>query len=389
MGVRKAWNALLIGALSVAALALLAPAHAIYPTSENGRITFVRCDASQCDIWLMNGDGSGAVDLTNTPVDEFDPKFSPDGRQIVFRRDYALDQRDVMIMNSDGSGVVNLTNTPAPVRESRPTFTPDGRSIIFDRFDDVNSAEILRMNPDGSGQVNLTMTAGPTGEIAASVSPDGRRIAYRQCNQQCDIWVMNADGTGQTQLTNSPETDDTPGFSPDGRLITYNHPPPTLNRQTFVMGADGSNQTDLTNAPPPISHSDPAFSADGQWIGFERYEPPHDSIALIKPAGSGLRFLTDPGAPLNDTEPAWESIQRCGKRRATIVGDDGPDKIKGTKRADVIVADAGKDKVFGRGGNDLICLGAGKDRAVGGKGQDKCVGGPGRDRAASCEKGKV
>ena len=65
----------------------------------------------------------------------------------------------------------------------------------------------------------------------------------------------------------------------------------------------------------------------------------------------------------------WQSLQRCGGRAVTIVGDDGPDKLKGTKRADVIAAFAGKDTILGRGGNDRICAGKGKDKIVGGGGR--------------------
>jgi len=145
----------------------------------------------------------------------------------------------------------------------------------------------------------------------------------------------------------------------------------------------------VTNSPAPVQEFGPAFSADGQWIGFERETASSDNLAVIKPDGSRLMPLTSTPPPGVDFSPSWEAIQTCGKRRATIVGDDGPDKIKGTKRGDVIVANAGNDKVFGRGGNDLICLGKGKDKANGGKGTDKCIGGPGRDTGAACEKGKL
>jgi Ca2+-binding RTX toxin-like protein len=159
----------------------------------------------------------------------------------------------------------------------------------------------------------------------------------------------------------------------------------------FLMKSDGSAQTNLTNSGPPIAEFGPTFSADGQRIGFERYDPSQglDNIAAIRPDGSSLTNLTSTAIPGVDYAPGWESIQRCGKRRATIVGDDGPDRIKGTKKRDVIVANAGKDKVNGRGGNDLICLGKGKDKASGGKGTDKCVGGPAKDKGKSCEKGKL
>src|SRR5262245_25999301 len=93
-------------ALLVAFTALLLAAEtseAAFPLAQNGRITFARCDPSQCDIWLMNSDGSGQVNLTKTPApgDEFDPQFSPDGKRIVFRRDDS-NQRDLMIMKTDG-----------------------------------------------------------------------------------------------------------------------------------------------------------------------------------------------------------------------------------------------------------------------------------------------
>jgi Ca2+-binding RTX toxin-like protein len=106
--------------------------------------------------------------------------------------------------------------------------------------------------------------------------------------------------------------------------------------------------------------------------------------------GSAQTNLTNtPAANADELSPSWQYIYKCGGRRATIVGDDGPDKIKGTKRADVIVANGGNDTVKGRGGADRICLGKGKDKAVGGSGKDLCAGGKGKDTAVGCEKGKL
>lgn len=72
-------------------------------------------------------------------------------------------------------------------------------------------------------------------------------------------------------------------------------------------------------------------------------------------------------------------VARCFGRAATIVGSSGPDRIRGTRRADVIVTLGGADRVRGRGGNDRICGGAGRDRLAGGGGDDRINGGPGRD----------
>jgi len=79
--------------------------------------------------------------------------------------------------------------------------------------------------------------------------------------------------------------------------------------------------------------------------------------------------------------PAAQSARRpkCQGRRATIVGTQGKDRIKGTMRADVIVAKGGNDRINGRGGKDVICAGGGDDVVIGGKGEDRLDGGPGSD----------
>jgi Ca2+-binding RTX toxin-like protein len=110
----------------------------------------------------------------------------------------------------------------------------------------------------------------------------------------------------------------------------------------------------------------------------------------MKADGTGQVDLTNTPAPASDGNPDWESVYFCGGRRATIIGTDSAEKLKGTKRADVIVGNGGNDKIKGKGGNDRICGGAGKDKLVAAKGlKDRCVGGPGRDTGKGCEKGKL
>ena len=75
-------------------------------------------------------------------------------------------------------------------------------------------------------------------------------------------------------------------------------------------------------------------------------------------------------------------VPRCNGKRATIVGSNGADRLKGTRRADVIVALAGNDRIKAGAGKDTVCAGAGKDRVVGGPGNDRLDGGPGNDRLA-------
>jgi Ca2+-binding RTX toxin-like protein len=105
------------------------------------------------------------------------------------------------------------------------------------------------------------------------------------------------------------------------------------------------------------------------------------------PAGGGpATNITNTAGPIAEHNLDFESVQRCGKRRATIVGDDGPDKIKGTKKKDVIDGNGGKETIRGRGGNDILCGLGKKTRVICGGGNDKVIGK--FKSAKGCERGK-
>src|SRR5262249_36950152 len=113
--------------------------------------------------------------------------------KIAFELDTTgTDSAEIFVMNADGSGPVNLTNTPEPRGERQPAFSPDAK-LIACSHDALN--DIFVMNPDGSGQVNLTNTPRPLREADPAFSPDGRKIAYTvnlQLQAESEIFVMSA-----------------------------------------------------------------------------------------------------------------------------------------------------------------------------------------------------
>ena len=159
-------------------------------SGQNGKVFYEKYG----DIWSVNPDGTDDVDLTpgKPSSSEQRPSASADGRHVVFQTFtnegwYVGRGWNIFSMNADGSNRVNLTKTEAPVINFEPSFSPDGSKIVFMRGVSTGGAQ------------------------------DSEKDMWAK-----DIWVIDANGTGAVNLTNSPGVNETaPEFSPDGTRIVY------------------------------------------------------------------------------------------------------------------------------------------------------------------------
>ena len=199
------------------------------------------------DIYIMDPNDTSVVNLTRSPRNDTRPVWSPDGTRIAFHS--VLHERsDVYVMNADGTGRTNLTNAPA--RNAYPHWSPGGERILITSTRDGNM-EVYVMNADGSGQTNLTHH--PSMDRWARWSPDGTRIAFASdrdvdpstVKAQLDIYVMNADGSRVTRLTDSLDSEFAPHWSPDGEWISFTRIPDGARRNVYIMRPDGSEVSHL------------------------------------------------------------------------------------------------------------------------------------------------
>ena len=183
------------------------------------RLAFLSDRDGDSEIYLINADGTGLVQLTHNSVGDLAAVWSPDSSRLVFLSDRDGDS-EIYLINADGTGLLQLTHDSDG--DWDPAWSPDGRRIVF-MSDSDGEYEIYIIAPDGSVQVQLTNNARL--DILPSWSPDGRRIAFmsdRDGNRE--IYLINADGTGLTRLTYNPAADQRSVWSP-GAGVANTAPP--------------------------------------------------------------------------------------------------------------------------------------------------------------------
>ena len=267
---------------------------------DGTRIAFQSNRDGNDEIYVMNADGTGVTRLTNNSVDDLLPAWSPDGTRIAFMSDW-----EIYVMNADGTDLTMLTNNSA--YDLLHAWSPDGTRIAFQSDRDGND-EVYVMNADGTGVTRLTNNLAE--DRSPVWSPDGTRIAFTSERDRTDeiyrdrsdeIYVINADGTGLTRLTDNSVVDIHPAWSPDGTRIAFTSDSNWYS-EIYVINADGTGLTRLTDNP--VYDWLPVWSPDGAYIAFQSNRNGNDDIYVMNADGTGQARLTRSYAA--DGEPAWK-----------------------------------------------------------------------------------
>jgi TolB protein len=261
-------------ALHYAATPLL-PVEDAYPdVSRDELLVFQSTRVGGTKLFVSKLDGSALRQLTQGASSDVTPRWSADGARVAYASTGADGNEDIWIVNADGTGARNLTQHPGG--DSHPSWSPDGRQVVFcSNRDDGRHDDVYVINADGTGLRRLT-EGGDYWNTFPSFSPDGKLILFRRLLSHespagrlfnSEVWVMNADGTGEKNLSNDPDFDGWPSWSPDGGRIAFSSNR-TDTYQIYVMNADGTGVERAVESP--YTDVRPQWLPDGSGIVFNR-----------------------------------------------------------------------------------------------------------------------
>ncbi len=277
-------------------------------TANSFRVAF----SSIVDIWAMNADGTNLTRLTTNPATDDEPSFSADGKKILFTSNRSNSRDNIFVMNADGSNQTQITNVAGGTTSdgnNNAVFNPSGTKIAFigtRRISGNTHRNLFLMNPDGTNQTQLTFF---TTDFNFAANPnfnqDGTRIVFDSqrgnisiSNQ--DIYTINPDSTNETRLTTATAQDTDPSYNRDGSKIVF------LSRrdgnsEVYTMNADGTNQTRLTNTTD--QELDPTFTPDGAKIAFRRFSD--QKLYLMNADGTDVRRISTAAMNFNEIQPTF------------------------------------------------------------------------------------
>lgn len=283
-------------------------------TLQSGLIAFIRPDG----VYVMRSDGTGARRIMQTePTYGAGVSWSPDGTKLV-----VATWKGIWLMNANGRQRVRLAAgglpyyigekphrklfSARPTDFGSPTWSPDGRSFAFTASQGIDNRDVWMMNADGSGERRVKKT--PYFEGNVDWNPVAALLVFDSGSWVSDVYAMKTNGTALRLLTSGGGWvgSGMPAWSADGKRIVFARP-----NGLWIMNADGSAQVRLTRH---TFDGDPAWSSSGR-IAFVRKlvwkkgtspaaRDASSEIYVMNPDGTDVTRLTHNS--IREGSPAWQ-----------------------------------------------------------------------------------
>jgi TolB protein len=261
------------------------------------------------DIYVANPDGTGRTQLTSGPDADIRPTWSPDGTTIAYESELADLSSVVIVMGADGRHRITLADHLTETGDM--VWSPDSRRVAFGaRIVGSVDFHVYIAEADRPGAIQLG--GQDVFGVEPSWSPDGMEIAFKRvypcCGKPPDaLWLIGADGSNPHQLSSRSGTRDALSnttWSPDGRQLAFLADGIGGSYDVYVINSDGTGERNISNSPEEEYWA--SWSPDGARIAFPRMSGPRliaGTFVVVDPDGSHPVLLTGPS--VNSNTAVW------------------------------------------------------------------------------------
>lgn len=235
-------------------------------------LAFSSVRENQSAIYLIDADGQNLRRLSQSTLWQTAPSWSPDGKAIAFlARDNSKPGVELHIINLADGALSVLEASGTEKGPDAPVWSADGKMLAFLNANAQNKSDVWVVQRDGSGLRNISQQVSNRNKAHPAISPDGRYVVY-VADMRGHLALFRTDlqsGEAVNLTADKPAAYETPRWSKDGSQLVFasSRDDPGLTRMDiFLMNADGSGVTNLSRHP----HEDfnPHWSADDQRIIF-------------------------------------------------------------------------------------------------------------------------
>ena len=306
----------LLAGLVVALVSALLVGGARSASQASGLIAFARADG----VYVMRADGTGLRRIMQTePIHGRGIAWSPDGTKLAIAT-----STGIWLSDANGRNRVRVITGgqpywigakpyrklfyPRATNFGSPTWSPDARSIAFTAFQGVENRDIWVMNADGSHQHRLKQT--PFWEGNVDWSPGGGWLVFDSGGYVSDVYVMKTNGSGLRLLTPGGGWvgSGQPAWSPDGQKVVFARP-----SGIWVMNANAGAQVQLTHH---ALDEYPAWSSNGRIAFVRKLDWKKGTSPAVRDASSEIYVMNADGTGVmrlthnrvGEASPAWQPI---------------------------------------------------------------------------------
>lgn len=285
-----------------------------------------------------------------TPGVDHTPRWSPDGKHIAFIRYFSSFRREVFVVPAAGGPARQVTFDDARIYALG--WNANSTTLFFTSFRILDQLNLWEISIAGDAEPTMIPT-GSKGLQSLAISPSGRTIAFVEETQDENIWQI-APGPVPRPMVRSARADHSPNYSPDGSKIVFASER-TGKYEVWLSNADGSHQRQITDSRE--SAGSPRFSPDGKSIAYDAQVAGGSNIYVIPVNGGQPRQLTADGH--NNALPAWSTdgnsifylSNRSGSQEIWRMPAAGGDAVQITHQGafEIFAASDGTTLIYSKG----------------------------------------